>query len=237
MGSEDYIENLKVCFCDIRKDVTYLLKALFNRFDRVRVLNGDIFNLEADAIATPGNSAGTMDGGFDYIVNTRFGNIQSKIQEMIQERGTPLPIGVAVVVPTKHPNFHYLIYSPTVRVPGDKLKSGEEVYNAMVAILRGVIKHNEQYETSRVKQIKSLAMPCLGTGQAGLDPVVAGINIFKAYQDTLEQRVFKSSDEVWTFEKERNDELEILTKSIKKEFESLGEGSNALSEAQQFHEG
>jgi hypothetical protein len=60
------------------------------RFDGqvdVEVLPGDICQVQADAIVSPANSFGFMDGGLDQALSERFGwGLQESLQRAIVER-------------------------------------------------------------------------------------------------------------------------------------------------------
>jgi O-acetyl-ADP-ribose deacetylase (regulator of RNase III) len=207
MSDSKYITMLELTLCDIKPVVYKVLSVLFRPYERVQTTLGNIFEHSADAIATPGNSYGTMDGGFDSLVNREFNNIQPRVQGAIHDRGTPLPAGVAVVVDTDDSRFNYLIYAPTVRIPGEKLTDPHQVYDTMLAILRGVIKHNEECKKSHKKKIRSLIMPGLGTGEGRLNPIDAGINMRMAYDDTLVGILPKTTAQVWEHEYGREEQF------------------------------
>jgi hypothetical protein len=51
----------------------------------IEVSQGDIFDLAADAIVSPANSFGFMDGGIDLIYSQRFGwKLQEDLRQIIQ---------------------------------------------------------------------------------------------------------------------------------------------------------
>jgi len=69
----------------------------------VKVSSGDIFEAEAQAIVSPANSFGFMDGGIDLVYSRRFGwELQERLQALLRgEHAGELPVGQAVIVPTQ----------------------------------------------------------------------------------------------------------------------------------------
>jgi O-acetyl-ADP-ribose deacetylase (regulator of RNase III) len=68
----------------------------------IEVLSGDYFQKSADAIVSPANSFGIMDGGLDLAIRNELGfAIEQKVQEVIvQKYHGELPVGCAEIVDT-----------------------------------------------------------------------------------------------------------------------------------------
>jgi O-acetyl-ADP-ribose deacetylase (regulator of RNase III) len=68
----------------------------------VEVFSGDYFQKSADAIVSPANSFGIMDGGLDLAIRNELGfAIEQKVQEVIvQKYHGELPVGCAEIVDT-----------------------------------------------------------------------------------------------------------------------------------------
>src|SRR5260221_8759755 len=94
-------------------------KAQFADCPGVQVLLGDYFQRPADAIVSPANSFGIMDGGLDLAIRDQLGfSVQSKIQEVIMEKHHgELPVGCAEIIATNDARWKYLIVAPTMRIP------------------------------------------------------------------------------------------------------------------------
>src|SRR5580700_635630 len=77
-------------------------KSAFSVFPEVEVLSGDYFQRQADAIVSPANSFGIMDGGLDLAIRDQLGfSIERKVQELIVEKHYgELPVGCAEIVET-----------------------------------------------------------------------------------------------------------------------------------------
>lgn len=50
----------------------------FEPFDNIEPVLGDLFEVEADAIVSPANSFGIMDGGIDLLIRDHLGNTEEK---------------------------------------------------------------------------------------------------------------------------------------------------------------
>src|SRR5262245_1838717 len=87
---------------DIDADVVRAWEKYFVGIANVRVSHGDIFELSADAIVSPANSFGYMDGGIDLVYLHRFGwELQARLQgHLKEEHDGELPVGQAIIVET-----------------------------------------------------------------------------------------------------------------------------------------
>ena len=139
----------------------------------VRTSCGDIFStksgqvdasdpvdVKADAIVSPANSFGFMDGGIDAVYTYQFGDgLQQRLQVLIErEHGGELPVGMAVIVPTQHPDIPWCISAPTMRIPRD-VADTVNAYLAFRAALRAVLAHN----AAGLPRISTVLCPGLGT--------------------------------------------------------------------------
>ena len=140
----------------------------FAAFSEVEVVHGDFFGRAADAMVSPANSFGIMDGGLDLAIRAQLGpHIQTRVQTMILERHHgELHVGAAEVVPTQHDRWPWLVVAPTMRVP-ENVGATTNAYVAFRAALLAVMRHNRE---NRHERIRSLLVPGLGTGIGGLDP-------------------------------------------------------------------
>lgn len=122
----------------------------------VTVSRGDIFstqpsplpddapiNVAADAVVSPANSFGFMDGGIDAVYTHQFGfALEGRLQALLAgEYGGELPVGCAVIVETGSPEISWCISAPTMRVP-EALPDTANAYLAFRAALRAVLAHN-----------------------------------------------------------------------------------------------
>lgn len=148
----------------------------------IQILNTDITQLSCDAIVSPANSFGFMDGGLDYLLSERFGwDLQDRLQKEISELPErELVIGKALVIPTFDSKIPYLISAPTMRVPMDfMIHASLNAYLAMKAILVATTSHPE---------IETVAIPGLCTGVGKMPYRIAARQMFYAYEDIILQK-------------------------------------------------
>lgn len=152
-------------------------------FDR-----GAAMDVKADAIVSPANSFGFMDGGIDAVYTRQFGDgLQERLQTVIRdEHGGELPVGQAAIVETEHDDIPWCVSAPTMRIPRD-VSDTVNAFLAFRAALRAVIAHN----ASGAQKIETLLCPGLGTAVGRMpahrcarqmrmawDRVVGGAHIF-----------------------------------------------------------
>ena len=115
----------------------------FNRIPNVNIIQGSIFNFPSQAIVSPANSFGIMDGGLDGKLRDYFGTqIEKKVRNKIKyEYHGELPVGCAITVETGRSEFPLLISAPTMRVPED-VSTTQNAYLAMRAILIECIRNH-----------------------------------------------------------------------------------------------
>jgi O-acetyl-ADP-ribose deacetylase (regulator of RNase III) len=157
-------------------------KAFADASDVVVVVR-DILEEPCDAVVSPANSFGYMDGGIDLAYRRHFGlDLQSRVQARIKnDFHGELPVGQAMVVPTGHETVPYLVAAPTMRIP-DRIGDTVNVYLAFRAALLAVISHNEK----SVTPIRSLRAPALGTGIGSMPLARAAHQMHAAYVAVFE---------------------------------------------------
>jgi O-acetyl-ADP-ribose deacetylase (regulator of RNase III) len=153
------------------------------------VSHGDIFEQKADAIVSPANSFGYMDGGIDLLYSKYFGwELETNLRAVLAERHYgELPVGQAVVLATGHEFIPFLVSAPTMRIP---MSIGEtvNVYLAFRAALITVLTHNANTDAP----ISSLLVPGLGTGIGGVAPDRAARQMRLAYNAIVNGEGIKS---------------------------------------------
>jgi len=139
----------------------------------------DYFDVEADAMVSPANSFGIMDGGLDMAIQLTLGpSIQKRVRDRIEERHHgELPIGVAEIISTGDARWPFLISAPTMRVPEDVSRT-VNAYIAFRAILLAIRAHN----TTASHPIRSLLCSGLATGVGGMPPRRCAMQMRLAYQ-------------------------------------------------------
>ena len=146
----------------------------------VEIIHGDICTVECDAVVSPANSFGFMDGGVDHSLSLRFGgSVQERLQQLIRRLPVrELLVGQALLVPTGDLRIPWLIASPTMRLPAS-IEGTLNAYLAMKAILSIAL------TADSVPPINSVAVPGLGTGVGRLEPTTSAIQMFAAYRETV----------------------------------------------------
>lgn len=154
----------------------------FARAPGVSIVAGDILEGEADALLSPANSFGYMDGGLDLAYRRFLGpEIEARLQQRIAaEHYGELPVGSALVVETHHAAFPYLVAAPTMRVP-EHIQDSVNVYLAFRAGLIAVLAHNAR----GAPPIRSLRAPALGTGVGRMPLSRAAFQMRAAYDSVL----------------------------------------------------
>jgi O-acetyl-ADP-ribose deacetylase (regulator of RNase III) len=162
-------------FVDTSGDLVRELRRVFADVEDVVCADGDILAVARNAIVSPSNSYGFMDGGIDLAYADFFGpQLQIAVQEAILRRPEGyLPVGASLAVSTGHERIPYLIVAPTMHTPEEAPR--ENCYRAMRAILRLM---RTQPELGR-----EVFCPGLATGIGGVPPAEAAEQMFRAYED------------------------------------------------------
>lgn len=173
-----------ITFFDLRTDMQVEMRNAFQDIDKVHDVAWSFYGLAADAIVSPANSFGFMDGGVDLAYSEYFGwQVEHRVREEIKKLPfNELLIGQALVVDTDHLHVPKLICAPTMRVPMYIFDS-IDVYLAARAAFK-IAKDNDWH----------ILMPGLGTG-CGLVPVaIAAQRMRQAYDDVVNERQFVFKD-------------------------------------------
>jgi len=157
----------------------------FHDCEGVAVLEGDLLTLSCDAVVSPANSFADMSGGIDKAIDDHYaGEAQTRVRQVIaRDFYGELPVGSAVVTHDPNRRLPFLISAPTMRVPGE-IRGSINAYLAMRAALVAVLRHNESSPEAG-PQIRSLAVPGLGTGIGGLLYEEAAEQMRTAYDNVL----------------------------------------------------
>jgi O-acetyl-ADP-ribose deacetylase (regulator of RNase III) len=136
----------------------------FESIEEIRISQGDIMKEKCDAIISPANSFGFMDGGIDLIYSLFFGwQLQERLQKSIVEQyDGELPVGQALIMETNNEEIPYLISAPTMRLPAD-VSDSVNAYLAFRASILAVKRFNQTSD----KPITSVLCPglCTATGK------------------------------------------------------------------------
>ena len=109
----------------------------------------------ADAIVSPANSFGFMDGGIDWAYTKFFGpELQKDVQDAIKTLPfSELLVGQAILVPTRNSHIPNLIVAPTMRLPSI-IHDSVDVLLATRAAVRVALQNG----------YRTITIPGMGTG-------------------------------------------------------------------------
>ena len=168
---------------DINQGLVDAWKRFFAGIENVRPEAGDIFGVAADAIISPANSFGFMDGGIDLLYTRRFGwQIQERLQKLLRdEYDGELPVGMAVLLGTGDPNLPYLISAPTMRAPTN-VANTLNAYLAFRASLRVIERHNQRFPGA----IRTVLCPGLATATGEMPVDICARQMYTAYREVID---------------------------------------------------
>lgn len=154
-------------------------RAAFAGRPEVVITGDDICYARCDAIVSPANSFGFMDGGLDLALSQHFGwDLQTEVRRRIGELPErELVIGRSLVVPTGNATIPWLIVAPTMRVPMSfNIATSVNAYLAMKAVLIAALQHDE---------IRSVAVPGLCTGVGRMPASISAHQMVMAYDEVV----------------------------------------------------
>lgn len=156
----------------------------------VRIHRGSILDVTSDAVVSPANSFGFMDGGIDAVYLRHFGShLQDRVREMIAVRHHgELLVGAADIVETGHRSIPFVIVAPTMRVPM-RLMDSVNPYLAARAVLL-LLKHGRfgagrNHNRPIEELVQTIALPGLGTGVGGISPNTCAHQVRTAIDEVL----------------------------------------------------
>ena len=190
---------MKIILSAVEKELITAWQTFCGDLPNVEIYHGSILDLSVDAIVSPANSYGFMDGGIDLLYSHRFGwKVQERLQKLIQEKHHgELLIGQADIVETDNEQIPFVISAPTMRVPMI-LKDTVNPYLAVRAVIL-LIKHgiffdgNYQGESIN-KFVQSVAFSGLATGVGRVGFNTCARQMQKAIEDfALDKNTFPLS--------------------------------------------
>jgi O-acetyl-ADP-ribose deacetylase (regulator of RNase III) len=134
--------------------------------DRVEIVEGSVFDVACDALVSPANSFGFMDGGIDAQYFDRWGpDVQDRLRLRILERHHgELLVGAAEIIETSNHDHPFLIAAPTMRVP---MALGADTVNPYLATRAALLLVREgKFEDGKSvgDRIGRVCFPGMGTG-------------------------------------------------------------------------
>jgi O-acetyl-ADP-ribose deacetylase (regulator of RNase III) len=164
---------------DLNADMVRAWQKYFTGVANVRISHGEIFGSTADAIVSPANSFGYMDGGIDLVYLHRFGwELQTRLQTHLKtDHDGELPVGQATIVETFDSDIPYLVSAPTMRIPMN-VAGTVNAYLAFRAAIRAIKQHNREQPGS----IRTVLCPGLCTAIGRMPPELAARQMAAAFE-------------------------------------------------------
>lgn len=183
---------MKLILTAVEKSLADAWAKFCGDLDFVTVHHGSILEVACDAVVSPANSFGFMDGGVDGIYLNYFGrDIQMRVRQQIFDyHHGELVVGQADVVETGHEKIPYLIAAPTMRVPTNLPETVNPYLAAraiFVLVMRGKFLSGQKQGQAIADHIQTVALPGLGTGVGKVGFNTCAHQVRTAINDILRQ--------------------------------------------------
>lgn len=181
---------MQIILTSLHPDLAEAWERFNSELPNVSVHYGSIFDVKCDAVVSPANSFGFMDGGIDRAYSNIFGwHVQRNLQDLIKQRHHgELLVGAAEIVSTGNSKIPYLISAPTMRVPM-VLKNTINPYlaarAALLLVKYGTFPDGPYKDQPVAQQVKSLAFPGLGTGVGRVEPNTCANQVRQAIEEVI----------------------------------------------------
>jgi len=180
---------MKLILCDLNINLIKSWHKFFNQDLNIEIINSSIFDIKCDALVSPANSFGFMDGGLDLKISQFFGwQVQEKLQKIIKETyHGELIVGMAEIIETGNNKINYVISAPTMRVPMI-LKNSVNVYLATRAVLV-LVKYGKFKNGNLIKEkVKRVAIPGMGTGVGQVPYEICALQMKRAIDEIFYEK-------------------------------------------------
>ena len=166
---------MKIILAAVETELCNAWQQFCGDFDFVEIHRGSILDLSCDAVVSPANSFGFMDGGIDMVYSSFFGwHVQERLQKQIREKHFgELLVGQAEIIETDKPQIPFVISAPTMRVPMILQNSVNPFLAARAVLLlikHGTFTHGNYNGEPVANFVESVAFPGLGTGVGRIGP-------------------------------------------------------------------
>lgn len=178
----NYLISPKVSICSIDQKSIEPYKKEFEGYPKVDIVLGNALGVNPDAVVSPANSFGFMDGGFDYMLSQYFGwDLEKVLQERIKQTDLgELLVGQAVIVETGNNKIPYMISAPTMRVPRELPECSVNAYLSTKAALLAAKRFNKNS-----KKINHLSFPLMCTGVGQMPKTTSARQMRYAYDEVM----------------------------------------------------
>ena len=200
---------MKIVLTSVEPELTRAWERFCGDLENVEVFHGSIFDVACDAVVSPANSFGFMDGSIDMLYSRRFGwEVQERLQALIRDKHHgELLVGQAEIVET-HAHIPFLISAPTMRVPmilRDTVHPYLAARAALLLVKHGGFTQGDLAGHAVRDAVQAVAFPGLGTGVGQVGPDVCAHQMRRAIEDVLlEARPFPEN---WAVTQARHQQL------------------------------
>ena len=169
MNEQEAWEPMQLVLCAIEAPLATAWGKFCGDLPFVSIHHGSILDVACDAVVSPANSFGFMDGGIDALYQEHFGpEIQVRVRRQIFDaHAGELLVGAADIVETGDPQIPFLIAAPTMRVPmvlRDSINAYLAARAVFLLVARGTFTTGPYHGDKIADHIDIVAMPGLGTG-------------------------------------------------------------------------
>ena len=165
---------MKVLIADHNKSTIASINECNPSFE---VEEGNPLAFDIDAVVSPANTMGIMNGGYDAVLRRYFGiAIEYTVQKYLDK--FKIDVGQAIAVKTGHPKVNWLIVTPTVSVTGEGLSGHESVSYACAY---------NSVKAAHERGVKYLGMTGLGSGVGGIDRRESARQQVQGIEDALSE--------------------------------------------------
>ncbi len=186
-------------FVDLNPEVIEALAEEFHGCEvegEVHFMVGDIFSApRSDALMSPSNSLGWLNGGIDGVYVSKFGHrLSENLQKEIKTKHSGLlEIGKSAIIQTDNSDYPFVVFCPTMEVPGADVSYTENAYLAFKAGLEEILAYNKRV-SEKVESvgseltylsITSVSSPGFCTLNGLMSPETSAKQIKKAYQEVF----------------------------------------------------
>lgn len=201
---------MKLILTDLQPDLARAWAHISQDLDFVSVFEGSIFDVSCDAVVSPANSFGFMNGGIDLFYSRFFGcHVQERLQQTIRSfHHGELLVGAAEIISTDHERIPYMIAAPTMRMPMGIKESINPYLAARATLLlwkHGQFRDGPHQGAPIASVIETIALPGLGTGVGGVEPEACARQVRGAIEDVVLER-FRYPDS-WAQVLQRHEEF------------------------------
>lgn len=179
---------MNICLLDFNKNMIDAWKRYFNPiFDEVAPVKFawsdfgtfmEKHESDIDAVVSPANAYGLMDGGYDGALTKYFGKeLQLMVQKkIIQQFYGEQPVGTSISLQIPR-HYIWLIHTPTMRTPS-AIKDPTIIYQCMRTTLMEAINNH----------CKSVVIPAFGGSVGRVEPDIIAKMMYRAYLQIFDEK-------------------------------------------------